>query len=177
MLYFKADRYFLTSYHGDWAREGQPETAPLTRGKKVIDTKLGTRAAMQTEPFFELGFDEPAKENEGRAMLGTIGWPGNFRFTFEVDNVGVLRVLPAINPYASDYRLKAGEVFTTPEFIFTLSDHGVGEASRNLHDWARQYQVNKGMEGRLTLLNNWENTGFDFDQQLSLIHISEPTRP
>lgn len=34
MLYFKADRYFLTSYHGDWAREGQPETAPLTRGKK-----------------------------------------------------------------------------------------------------------------------------------------------
>lgn len=165
MLYFKADRYFLTSYHSDWAREGQPETAPLTRGKKVIDTKLGTRAAMQTEPFFELGFDEPAKENEGRAMLGTIGWPGNFRFTFEVDNVGVLRVLPAINPYASDYRLKAGEVFTTPEFIFTLSDHGVGEASRNLHDWARQYQVNKGMEGRLTLLNNWENTGFDFDQQ------------
>lgn len=165
MLYFKADRYFLTSYHGDWAREGQPETAPLTRGKKVIDTKLGTRAAMQTEPFFELGFDEPAKENEGRAMLGTIGWPGNFRFTFEVDNVGVLRVLPAINPYASDYQLKAGEVFTTPEFIFTLSDHGVGEASRNLHDWARQYQVNKGMEGRLTLLNNWENTGFDFDQQ------------
>lgn len=165
MLYFKADCYFLTSYHSDWAREGQPETAPLTRGKKVIDTKLGTRAAMQTEPFFELGFDEPAKENEGRAMLGTIGWPGNFRFTFEVDNVGVLRVLPAINPYASDYRLKAGEVFTTPEFIFTLSDHGVGEASRNLHDWARQYQVNKGMEGRLTLLNNWENTGFDFDQQ------------
>lgn len=165
MLYFKADRYFLTSYHGDWAREGQPETAPLTRGKKVIDTKLGTRAAMQTEPFFELGFGEPAKENEGRAMLGTIGWPGNFRFTFEVDNVGVLRVLPAINPYASDYQLKAGEVFTTPEFIFTLSDHGVGEASRNLHDWARQYQVNKGMEGRLTLLNNWENTGFDFDQQ------------
>lgn len=165
MLYFKADRYFLTSYHSDWAREGQPETAPLTRGKKVIDTKLGTRAAMQTEPFFELGFDEPAKEIEGRAMLGTIGWPGNFRFTFEVDNVGVLRVLPAINPYASDYRLKAGEVFTTPEFIFTLSDHGVGEASRNLHDWARQYQVNKGMEGRLTLLNNWENTGFDFDQQ------------
>lgn len=69
MLYFKADRYFLTSYHGDWAREGQPETAPLTHGKKVIDTKLGTRAAMQTEPFFELGFDEPAKENEGRLTL------------------------------------------------------------------------------------------------------------
>lgn len=98
-------------------------------------------------------------------MLGTIGWSGNFRFTFEVDNVGALRVIPAINPYASNYKLKAGETFTTPEFIFAMSDNGIGEASRNLHNWARQYQVNMGMEDRLTLLNNWENTGFDFNQQ------------
>ena len=46
-----------------------------------------------------------------------------------------------------------------------MSDNGIGEASRNLHNWARQYQVNMGMEDRLTLLNNWENTGFDFNQQ------------
>ena len=165
MLYFKSSKYYLTNYHSDWAKEGQPETTQLSTGKKIIDTKLGTRAAMQAEPFFELGFDEPAKENEGKVMLGTIGWPGNFRFTFEVDNVGALRVIPAINPYASDYKLKAGEVFTTPEFIFAMSDNGMGEASRNLHNWARQYQVNMGMGDRLTLLNNWENTGFDFNQQ------------
>ncbi|MBW0022413.1 alpha-galactosidase [Segatella copri] len=165
MLYFKANKYFVTNYHSDWAKEGQPETCQLTAGKKIVDTKLGTRAAMQEEPFFELGFDEPAKENEGKVMLGTIGWPGNFRFTFEVDNVGTLRVIPAINPYASNYKLKAGETFTTPEFIFAMSDNGIGEASRNLHNWARQYQVNMGMEDRLTLLNNWENTGFDFNQQ------------
>lgn len=165
MLYFKANKYFVTNYHSDWAKEGQPETCQLTAGKKIVDTKLGTRAAMQEEPFFELGFDEPAKENEGKVMLGTIGWPGNFRFTFELDNVGALRVIPAINPYASNYKLKAGETFTTPEFIFAMSDNGIGEASRNLHNWARQYQVNMGMEDRLTLLNNWENTGFDFNQQ------------
>lgn len=165
MLYFDASKYFLTSYHSDWAREGQPETVQLTAGKKIIDTKLGTRAAMHTEPFFELGLNEPAKENEGNVVLGTIGWTGNFRFTFEVDNVGGLRVIPAINPYASDYKLRAGETFTTPEFIFTTSSSGVGQASRNLHDWARRYQVNMGMGDRLSLLNNWENTGFDFDQK------------
>lgn len=165
MLYFNEPKYFLTSYHSDWAKEGQPETVQLTAGKKIIDTKLGTRAAMQSEPFFELGFNESAKENEGRVMLGTIGWPGNFRFTFEVDNVGALRVIPAINPYASDYRLKAGDVFTTPEFVFTFSDNGVGEASRHLHDWARKYQVNMGNADRMTLLNNWENTAFDFNQR------------
>lgn len=113
MLYFTANKYFVTNYHSDWAKEGQPETCQLTAGKKIVDTKLGTRAAMQEEPFFELGFDEPAKENEGKVMLGTIGWPGNFRFTFEVDNVGALRVIPAINPYASNYKLKAGDTFTT----------------------------------------------------------------
>ena len=165
MLYFDASKYFLTSFHSDWAKEGQPETVQLTAGKKIIDTKLGTRAAMHTEPFFELGLNEPAKENEGNVVLGTIGWTGNFRFTFEVDNVGGLRVIPAINPYASDYKLRAGETFTTPEFIFTTSSTGVGQASRNLHDWARRYQVNMGMGDRLSLLNNWENTGFDFDQK------------
>ena len=165
MLYFDASKYFLTSYHSDWAKEGHPETVQLTAGKKIIDTKLGTRAAMHTEPFFELGLNEPAKENEGNVVLGTIGWTGNFRFTFEVDNVGGLRVIPAINPYASDYKLRAGETFTTPEFIFTTSSTGVGQASRNLHDWARRYQVNMGMGDRLSLLNNWENTGFDFDQK------------
>ncbi len=165
MFYFNADKYFLTNYHSDWAREGQPATQQLQFGKKIIDTKLGTRAAEQSEPFFELGFDGPARENEGRVMLGTIGWTGNFSCTFEVDNVGCLRVIPGINPYASDYVLKAGETFTTPEFVFTLSTDGTSQASRNLHDWARRYQLWNGEGTRMTLLNNWENTGFDFNQE------------
>ena len=164
MLYFNEPSYFLTNYHSDWAREAQPVTQKLTYGKKIIDTKLGTRAAMYMQPFFELGINAPARECDGKVMLGTIGWTGNFRCTFEVDNVGGLRVIPGINPYASDYKLKAGENFVTPEFIFTLSDDGIGEATRNLHDWARLYQLKDGKEDRMTLLNNWESTAFDFDQ-------------
>ncbi len=165
MLYFNSQKYFLTNYHGDWAREAQPAVQQLTYGKKVIDTKLGTRAAMHTQPFFELGLDAPAAENSGRVMLGTIAWTGNFRCIFEVDNVGGLRVIPGINPYASDYKLKPGKTFVTPEFIFTLSNLGTGLASRNLHDWARQYQLKDGTGDRMTLLNNWESTAFDFNQE------------
>ena len=164
MLYFNSQKYFLTNYHGDWAREAQPAVQQLTYGKKIIDTKLGTRAAMHSQPFFELGFDMPASENIGRMMLGTIAWTGNFRCTFEVDNVGGLRIIPGINPYASAYKLKPGKTFATPEFIFTLSNNGSGEASRNLHDWARLYQLKDGTGDRMTLLNNWESTGFDFNQ-------------
>lgn len=175
MLYFNSQKYFLTNYHGDWAREAQPAMQQLTYGKKIIDTKLGTRAAMHSQPFFELGFDMPASENIGRMMLGTIAWTGNFRCTFEVDNVGGLRVIPGINPYASAYKLKPGKTFATPEFIFTLSNNGSGEASRNLHDWARLYQLKDGTGDRMTLLNNWESTGFDFNQG-SLADVMKETK-
>ena len=53
-----------------------------------------------------------------------------------------------------------------PEFMFTFSNNGTGEASRNLHAWARNYQLKDGQGDRLSLLNNWENTYFKFDEQL-----------
>lgn len=166
MLYFSHANYYLTEFSSDWAKEAQMSSQQLQFGKKVLETKLGSRAAMHTHPFFELGLDQPAQEAQGRVMLGTVGWTGNFQFTFEVDNVGVLRVIPAINPYASEYELNPNEVFTTPEFIFTLSNTGTGEASRNFHDWARKYQLKDGQGDRLTLLNNWENTHFTFNEEL-----------
>ena len=166
MLYFSAEKYFLTEFSSDWAKEVQMSTQELQFGKKILDTKLGSRAAMFVQPFFELGFDRPANEHQGDVLLGTIGWTGNFRFTFEVDNEGNLRVIPAINPYASYYELAPKDVFKTPEFIFTLSKEGTGKASRNIHAWARNYQLKDGKGDRMTLLNNWENTGFKFDEKV-----------
>lgn len=166
MLYFCREAYYLTEFSSDWAKEAQMSTQPLLFGKKVIDTKLGSRAAMHTHPFFIVGLDQPAHERQGEVLMGTLGWTGNFRFTFEVDNVGNLRIIPSINPYASAYKLAADEVFTTPEFIFTLSTEGTGQGSRNLQAWARNYQLKDGKGARLTLLNNWENTGFNFNQDI-----------
>ena len=166
MLYFNRSSYYLTEFSSDWAKEAQMSSQQLQFGKKVIDTKLGSRAAMHTHPFFEVGLDQPVSEKQGEVLMGTLGWTGNFRFTFEVDNAGNLRVIPAINPYASNYELKKDEVFTTPEFIFTLSQNGTSEGSRSLHEWARNYSLKDGKGSRLTLLNNWENTGFDFNEEI-----------
>lgn len=166
MLYFGRSNYYLIQFSSDWAREAQVSTEKLQFGKKVLDTKLGSRAAMHTHPFFIMGLDQPAGEMQGEVLMGTLAWTGNFRFVFEVDNVGNLRVIPGINPYASIYSLEPDNVFTTPEFIFTLSDKGIGEGSRNLHDWARNYQLKDGKGSRMTLLNNWENTAFDFNQEI-----------
>lgn len=173
MLYFNCPSYYLTQFSGDWAKEVQMSTQKLEFGKKVIDTKLGSRAAMHTQPFFMVGLNAPASENHGKVLMGTLGWIGNFRFTFEVDNVGNLRVIPAINPYASNYELEKGEVFTTPEFIFTLSEKGTGEGSRNFQRWACNYQLKDGKGSRLSLLNNWENTAFDFNEDMLVDLIGE----
>lgn len=166
MLYFENTAYYLNEFTGDWATEMNMTTQQLQRGKKIIDTKLGSRAAMHTQPFFQIGLGQPVQEQQGDVILGTIGWTGNFRFTFEVDNVDNLRIISGINPYASAYELNPNEVFTTPEFIFTLSHTGTGQASRNLQSWARKYQLKDGMGERMTLLNNWENTGFNFNEEI-----------
>jgi exported alpha-galactosidase len=165
MLYFEEPTYYLTEFSGDWAREMQMSQTQLNFGRKTIDTRLGTRAAMLASPFFEVGLGSPVSENHGKVLMGTIGWTGNFRFTFEVDHNNQLRILAGINPDASTYTLDRGKTFRTPEFIFTLSTQGTGQGSRNFQRWALNHRLYMAQQDRMTLLNNWENTYFDFDEQ------------
>ena len=176
MLHLNSSKYFLTEFSGDWAHEANVTERELAFGTKVIDTKLGARANMFVSPFFQLALDNPSQENAGEVLVGTIGWTGNFRFTFEVDNKNELRIISGINPYDSEYSLPAKEVFRTPDFYFTYSTQGKGEASRSFHDWARNHQVKKGNETRMTLLNNWESTYFDFDENKLIGLMDEATK-
>lgn len=173
LLHFDSRAYWLTQYDGDWATEVHPHDQQLHYGKKEIDTKLGSRANMFVSPFFQLSLGQPATDDHGDVLLGTLGWTGNFRFCFEVDRLGGLRVISGINPYFSRVDLAKGQSFRTPEFIFTLSDSGKGQAARNMHDWARRYQVKDGMGDRMILLNNWEATYFNFDQDKLVQLIGE----
>ena len=97
MLHFSRPAYYLTEFSGDWIYEATMSTTPLNFGKKVLDTKLGARANMFTPPMFILSLDKESSENEGEVILGTLGWTGNFRFTFEVDNKKDLRVIAGLS--------------------------------------------------------------------------------
>ena len=163
-LYFVAKDFYLHHYHGGWAKEMKPEDTKLTAGIKTLDSKLGTRANLFQPPTFMLSFDREASEDDGKVLLGTLAWSGNFKIDFEKDSYQNLRLLAGINPFASEYALAANEEFTTPSFIQTYSENGKGEASKNMHNWARKYRLLDGEGSRLTLLNNWEATYFDFDE-------------
>jgi alpha-galactosidase len=175
MLHFDANKYWLTQFHGDWAEEMRMQENELTSGIKILDSKLGTRAHMYQTPVFFLSMNKKSDENTGELIAGTLGWSGNFQFVFDVDEKGSLRVISGINPFASEYSLQSGKPFKTPSFIFTYSNHGKGLASRNLHHWATKYGILDGTKTRLTLLNNWEATGFNFDEK-KLTDILDETK-
>jgi alpha-galactosidase len=130
---------------------------------------------MYQTPVFFLSLNEKSDENNGELIAGTLGWSGNFQFVFEVDEKGSLRIISGINPFASEYSIQPGKPFNTPSFIFTYSNHGKGLASRNLHHWATNYGIMDGNKPRLTLLNNWETTFFNFNEP-KLVGLLDDTK-
>jgi alpha-galactosidase len=153
---------WLNQFYGDWAAEMQPVSEPLTPGIKVLDSKLGVRAAQFRNPSFVLSLDGRPTENDGRVLAGSLAWSGSFQCAFEHSGRSV-RALCGVSPFASAYHLKPKESFVTPAVIWAWSARGLGDMSRKLHSWARDFGMRDGHKPRSVLLNNWEATGFDFD--------------
>ena len=154
---------YLTHFFGDYAKEmSSPISELVTPGTKVLDSKLGVRADQFQIPSFILSLDGQPMENTGRVLAGSLAWSGSFQCAFD-DNGTSIRALCGMNPFASAYHLNPGETFTTPKMIWVWSANGLGEMSRKLHSWARDFGMRDGHKTRAVLLNNWEATGFDFD--------------
>ncbi len=162
---WKADTYWLTQFQGAYSREAQLVEEKLTPGIKVLDSKIGVRADQFRNPSFLLSLDQPAREESGEVMGGTLAWSGSFQFAFEIDSMNRLRALAGINPFGEEYRLDRGKVFPTPAMLWTWTDAGKGQVSRNFHRWARRYGLRDGDKPRPVLLNNWEATDMNFDEQ------------
>jgi alpha-galactosidase len=164
-LYLFNKDYYLTSYNGSWAREMQPVETHLRQGMHTVESRLGTRENLLTSPNFMLSLDGKATETSGTVIMGQIAWDGNFSLQFETDVFKNMHIVAGINPYQSSFLLKPNTPFETPRFIYTLSYEGKGRGSRNLQGWLRENRLLDGKGDRLTLLNNWEATYFDFDQE------------
>jgi alpha-galactosidase len=154
---------YLTHFFGDWVKEMlAPITEPLTPGTKILDSKIGVRASQFQNPNFILTLNGKATETEGTVLAGSLAWSGSFQCAFDHNGHGI-RALCGVNPFESAYPLKPNETFTTPKMIWAWSSHGLGDMSRKLHAWARDFGMRDGHRPRTVLLNNWEATGFDFN--------------
>ncbi|MGC9943968.1 MAG: alpha-galactosidase [Verrucomicrobiota bacterium] len=162
-LLLPSTNVWLTHFFGDFEQEMlKPITEEITPGTKVLDSKLGVRANQFQNPSFIVSLDGPPEENSGRVLAGSLEWSGSFQCAFDDNGTGI-RALCGVNPFASAYHLKPDEKFTTPKMIWSWSTNGLGDMSRKLHAWARDYGMRNGHQTRNVLLNNWEATGFDFD--------------
>lgn len=164
-LPIKAKKYFLNTFYGGWAQEMFMEESELNHGIKTIESKKGVRTTHTENPSFVLALDTPLDENVGDVIAGALAWSGNYKMNFQVDEFNLLNITSGMNPFASEYHLKSNETFHTPEMIYTYSTTGAGGASRNLHDWARNYTVYDAKTVRPTLLNSWEGAYFKFNEK------------
>ncbi len=156
----------LLHMNGDHANECHENVEPLGEGIKVLSTQDGSRPAAQNQAAFMLGTDGRLDETCGNVIAGTLLWTGNFQMEFintRIDKEPVL-VMAGINPTGSDYTLEGGATFIAPEMVYTYSTKGKGQASRNLHYWARHHQILDGTKSREVLLNSWEGVHMDIKQ-------------
>ena len=164
-LNFQTPNAYLSYFYGDWANEFNLVETKLSEGTKTIDSKLGVRTDLRTNQSFLLSLNGKLREDDGEVVAGTLAWPGNWQLQFNEDHYNNLQLTAGMNPFASEYVLKADTTFTTPGFLFTYSNNGAGETTRNFHRWARKYGIADGYGSRDVLLNNWEATYFDFDEK------------
>lgn len=172
-LSMTADRYYLTHFYGEWSQEMTEVEEELNLGVKTIESQKGVRTSTSEHPTFFLSLNAPATETEGEVILGSLAWSGNYKLQFQYDAVNKMYVQSGMNDFMSDYLLKSGESFETPKFIFTYSDQGKGQASRNFHKWARDYGYYGGRQVRPLVLNSWEGAYFNFDEKTILNMIDD----
>jgi len=161
-----ASQYYLTHFNGTWANEMQIHQSLLTQGTTVIESKKEVRATESENPSFMVSVDKEAQPDCGEIILGALAWSGNYKINFEVDESNRLNILSGINPFASSYTLAPKKEFSTPEMIWTYNSTGYGQASRNMHDWARKYALRGGDQLGKIVLNSWEGAYFNFDEKV-----------
>ena len=149
-----ARQYYLTHFYGIATTEMSVEEIRLTHGMKSIETRKGIRSTHSENPSFLLSLNNPMNENNGEVIAGALAWSNNFKLNFELDEFNTLNISAGINPYAGEYHLATGKSFVTPPMVYTYSSNGSGDASRNLHDWARKDGLYAPTEIRPIVLNS-----------------------
>ncbi len=161
----------MITLDGAWARERHISTRKITSGIQSVASSRGASSAMHN-PFIALKRPQTT-ETAGEAYGFTLIYSGNFLAQVEVDAYDVTRVLMGINPFEFNWTLLAGEKFDTPEAVLVYSDSGLNKMSQNFHNLFRN-NLMRGkykQKSRPILINNWEATYFDFNEE-SILKIA-----
>ena len=157
--------YEWLTLHGSWARERQIERKKLGYGKQSVGSVRG-ESSHQEHPFIAW-MDPDTTQTQGDVYAMHFVYSGNFQAQIEKSQFESIRVTMGINAEDFCWKLKQGECFTAPEVVLTFSSEGMGNMTRNLHDFYRDHMIRSKYTHmkRPILINNWEATYFDFNTE------------
>ena len=94
-----------------------------------------------------------------------------------MDTYEVTRVLMGIHPNWFSWKLEPGESFQTPEAVIVYTEEGLNALSQTFHSlWRRRLMRGPWKDRtRPILINNWEATYFDFNEE-KLLRIAEKAK-
>lgn len=157
--------YSLYTLWGRHNWERNTEIRKLSHGLQGITSRRGSSSHNQN-PFMAL-LRDGANEDFGDAYGFNLVYSANHRCEVEVDFNGSSRVIMGIDDSDFGWHLTPGEVFYSPEAVLVYSSEGLGGMSRTFHKLYNTNLVRGEWKNkkRPLLINNWEGTHMDFDDE------------
>lgn len=150
---------------GAHANERHLERSSVGYGIQKFGSIRGT-SSHQMNPFLALA-DKKTDEFSGDVYGFAFAYSGNHSFEVEKDQLDQTHLVIGINDYNFSWKLDAGSEFQTPEVLMTYSDKGLNKMSQAFHEIIRERIVRSKFKhaDRPILVNNWEATYFDFNEE------------
>lgn len=162
----------MIHFHGRHNMEREYECIPIMNGVSEVSSRRGSSSHQHNPAVI---FKTPqTTETSGDCWGIMLIYSGSFAIRTEKDQHDQIRVTAGINPDSFEWRLEPGESFQTPEAAFSFSKDGLGQLSRNFHEFIRDHVMRSKLAKarKPVLINNWEATYFDFTKD-KLVEIAE----
>lgn len=170
---FPSMDYNMINLSGVWSRERRVITRHLAHGIQSVASKRGS-SSHNHNPFVAL-VDDKGGEDFGDAFGFNFVYSGNFSADIETDYLDCTRLVMGINPIDFTWVVEPGDEFQSPEVVMVYSDSGMGKMSRTFHDLYNNNLIRGEWKNkkRPLLINSWEGSGFDFDQETLVRYAKE----
>lgn len=155
----------MISLCGAWAREHEIERRPVGFGGLEAGSVRGI-PGHDANPFFFLA-ERGADDRMGNVYGFVLVYSGDFLAKVQKTQFRKIRAVLGIHPEKFCWHLEPGKTFQAPEVLCAYSDCGIGNLSRTCHDFIRNHIMRSKYRftARPVLVNNWEATYFDFDEE------------
>lgn len=168
--------YRMLRLVGNWMQEHIPEISPIAHGITKLYSLRGA-SSHQTNPFMGI-LTECCGEDSGECYGVQLVYSGSYTLSADWSAIGLLTLQGGVCDTEFSWELSGGEEFVTPQVLLTYSNQGLGGMSRSIHDFIRdKIMPPKYAHGiRPVVVNNWEATYFDFNNEKLFAIIDEAAK-